>query len=158
MAAPAPVAFAPLVDAITAAFGGRVATVADLAPLATRAQVDALHQRMDALPAVIQAAIQAALEPHNAAGVAAAGAATAQAVAAARARNAYDRDDEAYAVVPRADGAAPAQWPPGLGRAALAACPMAAVDALLLEYQLLAAGSARARRNALAQHIGAARL
>jgi hypothetical protein len=131
MAAPAPVALAPLVAVINAAFGGRVATAADLAPLATRAQVDALHQRIDALPAVIQAAIQAALVPHNAAAVAAAGAAAAaQAITAARARNAHDRDDEAYAVVPRADGAAPAQWPHGLDRATLATCPMAAAAAV----------------------------
>jgi hypothetical protein len=81
-----------------------------------------------------------------------------QDIAAARARNAHDRDGEAYAVVPRADGAAPAHWPAGLDRAALAACNIAVVNALLAEYQLPAAGTARARRNALALHIGTWRM
>jgi hypothetical protein len=157
MAAPGP--HAPFVAAMA---GMGIATTADIqaaiAPLA--AQLDALTLKVDALPtlAQINASIAAALAQHNAPAIAATAAATAQAIAAARARNAHDRDGEVYAVVPRADGAAPAHWPPGLDRAALAASPIADVNALLAEYQLPAAGTARARRNALALHIGTVRL
>ena len=164
MAAPGP--HAPFVAAMA---GMGIATTADVraavAPLAAQLDaltltVNALSLKVNALPtlAQINASIAAALAPHNAAAIAAIAAATAQAIAAARARNAHDRDGEVYAVVPRADGAAPAHWPPGLDRAALAASPIADVTALLAEYQLPAAGTARARRNALALHIGTVRL
>ena len=152
--------------------GMDIATAADLAPIAAQLkmlkqqlnlltqQVNLLTQQVNALPtlAQINAAIAAALVPHNAPAVAAAATATAQAIAAARARNAHDRDGEVYAVVPRADGAAPAHWPPGLDRAALLTCPIFDVNALLAEYQLPAAGTARVRRNALALHIGTKRM
>ena len=52
--------------------------------------------------------------PHNA--PAAAAAAIAQAIGASRARNAHDRDGEAYTVVPRDDGTPPPNWPAGFTR------------------------------------------
>lgn len=158
MAVPGP--FAPVIAAlagmdIATNASVQAAIAAAIAPLA--AQVNALPT-LAQINASIAAAIAAALAPHNAPAVAAAATATAQAIAAARARNAHDRDGEVYAVVPRADGAAPAHWPHGLDRAALVACSNAAVTALLAEYQLPLAGTARGRRNALALHIGTMRM
>ncbi len=135
----------PLADAVNAAYGGQLATVADLQPILAR---------LNALPGQINAFIQAALGPHNAPAVAAAASAIVLANAAARARNAHDRDDEAYAVVLRADGTPPPAWPAGFDRSALAACNNATAAALLADYQLPLPVTLRARRNALARHIG----
>ena len=153
--------FAPVIAALA---GMDIATNASV-QAAINAAITPLAAQINALPTLAQinasiaAAIAAALAQHNAPAIAAAATATAQAIAAARARNAHDRDGEPYAVVPRADGAAPAHWPPaGLDRAALVACPIADVDALLAEYQLPAAGNVRVRRNALALHIGTMRM
>lgn len=81
-------------------------------------------------------------------------------IAAARARNAHDRRGEPYAVVPLADGNAPANWPVGFDRTALVEGAVAAVDTLLADYGLphgAGAGSSLVRRNALASHIGTSR-
>ena len=154
MAAPGP--FAPVIAALA---GMDIATNASV-QAAIAAAIGPLEAKVNALPtlAQINAAIAAALAPHNAPAVAAAATATAQTIAAARARNAHDRDGEVYAVVPCADGAAPAHWPPGLDRAALATCNIADVIALLAEYKLPTAGTARVRRNALSLHIGTKRM
>jgi hypothetical protein len=132
---------------VNAAYGGQLATVADLQPMIAQ---------LNALPtlAQINAAVQAALVPHNAPAIAAAASATVLTNAAARARNAHDRDDEAYAVVLRVDGTPPPNWPAGFDRSALAACNNATAAALLADYQLPLPVTLRARRNALARHIG----
>ncbi len=156
---PLPPPFVQMAAAINAAYGGQLATVADiqnaLAPI--NAQLLALNAQMLALPAQINASVLAALAPHNAAAIAATASATVLAIATARARNAHDRDGEDYAVVPRTDGTPPPNWPPaGMDRGALAASTAATVNALLGDYQLAAPpGTAlRVRRNMLARHIG----
>ena len=101
--------------------------------------------------------LQALLAP-NAPAIAAAASATVQATAAARAKNAHDRSAEPYAVVPRADGTLPPNWPVGFDRAALRAGPIAAVTALLNDYGLLPPAAAFDRRSVLALHIGTADL
>ena len=159
---PPPAPFVQMAAAINAAFGGQLATVADIAPLdakiaALTIKVNALVVLMNNLPAQINASIQAALAPHNAPVIAAAASATVLAIATARAHNAHDRDGEDYAVVPRTNGTPPPNWPPaGMDRGALAASTNATVNALLGDYQLAAPiGTAlRVRRNMLARHIG----
>ena len=140
--------------AINAAYGGQLATVADIQNALTplNNQLAALTITVNALPAVINAAIQAALAPQIAAA-----SATVLAIATARARNAHDRDGEDYAVVPRTDGTPPPNWPlAGMDRGALAASTNATVNALLGDYQLAAppGSTLRVRRNMLARHIG----
>ena len=101
--------------------------------------------------------IQALLAPHTAPAIAAAAAATVHGIAAARAQNAHDRSGVPYAAVPRADGTLPPSWPAGFDRAGLRG-PIAAVDALLADYNLALPGAATpARRDALALHIGTMR-
>ena len=174
MAAPAPPAPAALAAVIAALQGAGLATQADVAaavaPLAAQLaalqlQVNGLAAQVAALPtlAQIQAAIGAALAPHNAPAAAATAAATVQAISAARARNAHDRDGVPYVAVPLADGTLPPTWPAaGLDRAALAGgaggASVADVSALLTAYGLPLPAGARARRNALAEHLGAPRV
>ena len=134
---------------------------AQLAPLATQAQLQATQAQLAQLQAQVAqlptlAQMQALLAPHNAPAVAAAAAATVQAIGAARAENAQDRAAP-YAVVPRADGTLPPAWPAGFDHDALRRGPIANVDALLAAYGLLGGGNAQARRIALALHIGAPR-
>jgi hypothetical protein len=81
-------------------------------------------------------------------------------IAAARRENAHDLDGVAYAVVPCADGAAPATWPAGFDRDQLRDAPIAVIDALLGDHGL-PHGPPRPvieRRNVLAVHIGTGRL
>ena len=145
--------------AINAAYGGQLATVADIQNALTplNNQLAALTITVNALPAQINASILAALAPHNAPAIAAAASATVLAIATARAHNAHDRDGEDYAVVPRTDGTPPPNWPlAGMDRGALAASTTATVNALLGDYQLAAppGSTLRVRRNMLARHIG----
>lgn len=146
----------PLAVAVNAAYGGQLATVADvqnaIAPLT--AAVTVMQAAIAALPGQVNASIQAALAQHNAPAIAAAASATVLTIAEARARNAHDRDGEAYAVVLRVDGTPPPNWPAGFDRSALAACNNATAAALLTDYQLPVPVALRARRNALARHIG----
>ena len=80
-----------------------------------------------------------------------------RAIVAAREQNSHDRDS-VYAVVPRADGTLPPNWPAGFNRAALRG-PIAVVNALLMDYGLpLLPAASLDRRNALAVHIGTKRL
>ena len=138
-----------LAAALNAAYGGQLATVADV-----QNAIAPLTAAIAALPGQVNASIQAALAQHNAPVIAAAASATALAIAEARARNAHDRDGEAYAVVLRVDGTPPPNWPAGFDRNALATCNNATAAALLTDYQLLVPVALRARRNALARHIG----
>jgi hypothetical protein len=139
-----------------------IATQADLAPLVTQAQLNAqlaplaTQAQLNAMQAVLLQQMQALLAPHNAPAIAAAAAATVQTIAAARAQNAHDSSLVPYAVVPRADGTLPPNWPAGFSRAGLRG-PIAAVDALLADYGLAAPAGAQAHRDALAQHIGTMR-
>ena len=155
MAAPPPaVAFAPLVAAINAAFGGPVATQADLAPLATQANVNA---QFAATQAQLLAQIQAMLTPQNAP-VIAITVATSRAVFSARARNAHDLRGVAYVAVPRDDGTLPPHWPVGFNRDDLVEGPIGVVDAILNDYGLQhgVPHGLFVRRNVLAAHIGTA--
>ena len=167
-------AAAPLLAALQAL---GLATQADLAPLATQAQVAAdiaaavaplqaqlaaLQVQVTALPSLAQinAAILAALAPHNAPAVAAAASAIAQSIGDARRRNRHDLRGVPLAVVPRADGTPPPNWPAaGFTRDSLVEGPIAAVDALLADYGLPSGPPTGvfARRNALAHHLGAPR-
>jgi hypothetical protein len=173
-------AAAPLLAALQAL---GLATQADLAPLATQAQVAAavaplatqaqvaadiaaavaaLQVQVAALPSLAQinAAILAALAPHNAPAVAAAASAIAQSIGDARRRNRHDLCGVPLAVVPRADGTPPPNWPAaGFCRDSLVEGPIAAVDALLADYGLPSGPPTGvfARRNALAHHLGAPR-
>ncbi len=162
MAAPVPAQFVPLVAAINAAFGGNVATQADInfavAPLATKAQVNALAAQVAALPTIAQ--LQELLVPHNAPAIAAAAVATVQAITAARSQNAHDRSGVDYVVVPRSDGTPPPNWPlVGFDRAVLIRGNIAIINSLLNDYGLLipAQANVRDRRDILAQHIGTMR-
>ena len=150
-----------------AGFATRVDITNATAPLATQAQVDALQAQVNALQAQvhalptlaqIQAAIAAALVPHNAPAVAAAASASVLAIVNARAANNHSRSGVAYAAVPRADGAPPPNWPLGFDRATLRTGPIAVITALLNDYGLLPPAAAFDRRNLLAQHIGTAEL
>ena len=95
MAAPPPAA--PLAGFIPMLHAAGFATQADVAnataPLATAAQVNALLLRVNELPtlAQIQAAIAAALVPHNAPAVAAAASASVLAIVNARAAKSHSR-------------------------------------------------------------------
>ena len=166
--------FAPLVAAINAAFGGELATLADIdnavAPLATQAQVNVLAAQVNALAAQVNALavqiaalptlaqIQALLAPHNAPAVAAAAAATVQAIVAARLQNAHDHRGVAYVMVPRTDGTPPPNWPlAGFDRDALTRGNIAIVNALLNDYGLPLPAATRDRRDTLAHHIGTMR-
>ena len=173
MAAPPPaVAFAPLVAAINAAFGGQVATQADLAPLATQANVNAqfaalqvsinaqlaaMQVQFAAMQAQLLAQIQAMLMPQNAPVIAIA-VATSRAVFSARARNAHDLRGVAYVAVPRDDGTLPPNWPVGFDREDLVEGPIGVVDAILNDYGLQhgVPHGMFVRRNVLAAHIGTA--
>ena len=179
MAAPGPLA--PLIVAINAAIGGQVATQADLAPLATQAQLAAataplatqaqlaastaaMQAQLAASTAAMQAqlaahlaAVQALLAPIGIPAIAGAATAIGQAAAAARAQNAHDRCGVAYTAVPRNDGTLPPGWPPGgFSRFDLVEGPIGVVDTLLTEYGLPSGPPAGlfARRNALAHHLG----
>ena len=176
MAAPPPAA--PLAAVIPMLHAAGLATQAAVAnataPLATQAQVNALQAQVNALQALfnalqaqvnalptlaqIQAALAVALAPHNAPAIAAAASASVQAIVIARAANSHSRSGVAYAVVPRADGTPPPNWPPGFDRAALREGPLAAVIALLNDYGLLPPAAEFDRRSALALHIGTADL
>ena len=161
MAAPAPGVFGPAAVAAAAVVlqGLGLVTQADLAPLATQAQLQALQAQLAVMQVQQLQQIQALLAPLNAPAIAAAAAATVQGIAAARAQNAHDRSNVPYAVVPRADGTPPPSWPAGFDRAGLRG-PIAAVDALLVDYNLAAlapGAAAAARRDALALHIGTMR-
>jgi hypothetical protein len=169
--APAPGAAAALAAGIAALQGFQVlgiVTQADLAPLATQAQLQAVQAALQAQQAALQAQLgamqvhlmqqmQALLAPVNVPVIAAAVVTIVQAIAAARAQNAHDRSNEPYAVVPRADGTLPPSWPAGFDRAGLRG-PTAAVNALLGDYNLAVPHGASARRDALALHIGTMRL
>jgi hypothetical protein len=63
----------------------------------------------------------------------------------------------AYAVVPRADGTPPPNWPAGFDRAALRG-PIAIINALLVDHGLPQPASFLNRRHALALHIGTMRV
>ena len=166
MAAPpaaALAAFVAMLDATGIAFRGDIANA--VAPLATQAQVNALptqaqflalQAQVNALPtlAQIQAAIAAALVPHNAPAIAAAASATTQAIVAARAANNHSLSGVAYAVVPRPDGTPPPNWPAGFSRVRLRSGPIAAVNALLDDYGLVRPAAVFNRRSMLALHIG----
>ena len=185
MAAPAP----PLLQAQMANFQAMgfamqadlapLATQAQLAaaiaPLATQAQVNALAAQGNALAAQVNALaaqgnalaaqiaalptlaqIQALLAPHNAPAIAAAAAATVQAIVSARVRNAHDRSGEPYGMVPLADGTPPPNWPIGFERDALINGGIAVVDSLLADYGLANGPPIPVveRRNTLARYIG----
>ena len=181
MAAPGPLD--PLIVAINAALGGHFATQADLAPLATQAQLAAAtaplvtqaqlaaaiaplatQAQLAASTAAMQAqlaahlaAVQALLAPIGIPAIAGAATAIVQATAAARAQNAHDHRDVDYAAVPRNDGTLPPGWPPGgFSRFDLVEGPIGVVDTLLTEYGLPSGPPAGlfARRNALAHHLG----
>jgi hypothetical protein len=65
-----------------------------------------------------------------------------------------------YAVVLRADGTSPPNWPIGFERSALVVGAIATVDALLADYDLPhgAPATLLERRNALAVQIGTTRV
>ena len=133
---------------LTAIDGTLVNLAAAVAPLPT-------HAHLAAAVAPLQAqlnAIAAAL------GIAGAGAgAIRQARALARRANAA-ASDTPFIVLPLAGGGAPAAWPADFDRAALAAMPAAAAQALLAAYGLPGGGSLDTKRLRLARYIGAAAL
>jgi len=145
-----------------------LATRADIeiaiAPLATQAQLAAMQAQTQAQFAAMQAhiiaQIQVLLVPHNAPAIATAVSATIQAISASRAQNAHDRSGEAYAVVLRFDGTQPPNWPVGFDREALSRGTIIDVDALLNDFGLPNGPplAPHLRRNTLAQHIGTMRL
>jgi hypothetical protein len=158
MGAPPAAALAAFVAMLQAAGIASQFDIANaVAPLATQAQVNALPT-LAQIQAAIAAAIAAALAPHNAPAIAAAAAASAQAIINARAANSHSRSGVAYAVVPRADGTPPPNWPAGFHRAALRSGPIAAITLLLNDYGVLVPAAAFDCRNALALHIGTAGL
>ena len=176
---------AVFVAALNAVVGGEIATRADLAPLATQAQMQAIQAQMQAqqaqmqaLQAQMQAQMQAIpvqlqemqvqiiaqmhalLAPHNAPAIAAAAAATLQSINTARMRNAHDRSDVEYAVVPLANGTPPPHWPVGFNRTALVRGNINHINNLLNDFDLAQPHhtSALNRRNELALHIGTMRV
>ena len=161
----APLATQAQLAAAIAPLATQAQLAAAIAPLATQAQVNVLAVQVNALVAQVAALptlaqIQALLAPHNAPAIAAAAAATVQAISSARARNAHDRSGEPFEVVPLADGTLPPNWPVGFERGALTFGGILVVDALLADYGL-ANGAPIAindRRIALAQHIGTMRM
>jgi len=174
MAQPA-VPQAALVGLLNNVMNGQLVTQDDLAPLATQAQLAAVQAQMQAQFAAVQVQMvqmhaqmqaqlgqmqvqiieqmQALLTPHNAPAIAAAASATVQSIVASRLENSRN---VVYAVVLRADGTQPLNWPAGFGRSALFRGSIAVVDALLDDYGLPQAPHTAAweRRNALAVHIG----
>ena len=172
-----PAALAQLNDFIGAGLGGQFVSHADLAnavaPLATQAQLAAVQTQLAAMQAQFTAMqvqladnqvqliaqMQALLAQHNAPAIAAAAGATLQAMVASRTQNSHDRSDVIYAVVPRADGTPPPHWPIGFDRTALFRGPIAVVDLLLADFDLPngVPATTRARRDALALHIGTMR-
>jgi hypothetical protein len=150
---------------LTAIDGTLVNLAAAVAPLPTHAHLAAAvaaavaplptHAHLAAAVAPLQAqlnAIAAAL------GIAGAGAgAIRQARALARRANAA-ASDTPFIVLPLAGGGAPAAWPADFDRAALAAMPAAAAQALLAAYGLPGGGSLDTKRLRLARYIGAAAL
>jgi len=162
-AAAALAAFIPMLQA--AGLASQLDIANATAPLAAQiallqGQVAALQQQVAALPSLaqIQAAIAAALLPHNAPAIAAVASASVQAVVTARAANSHSRSGVAYTPVPRADGTLPPNWPAGFGRAALRTGPLAVVTLLLTDYGLPPPAAAFDRRSLLALHIGTADL
>ncbi len=176
MALPPAAVLAQMANFLGAAIAGQFASQADVAnavaPLATQAQLvdlqaqlaamQAQHAAMQAQLAAMQAQLiaqmQVLLAPYNAPAIAGAATATVQSIVASRMQNAHDRRGEAYVVVQRTDGTPPPHWPEGFDRAALIDGPVAVIDTLLLDFGLPHGASVRERRNALALHIGAARL
>jgi hypothetical protein len=155
------VAVAQIVAALNAVVGGEIATKADLvnaiAPLATQAQMQLQLQEMQVQ---IIAQMHALLAPHNAPAIAAAATATVQSIITARMRNAHDRSDVAYAVVPLANGTLPPHWPVGFNRTALFRGNINQINDLLNDFGLAQPlhTSALNRRNELAVHIGTMRV
>jgi len=129
-----------------------------VAPLA--AQLNALQVQLNGMPtlAQIQALIVAVLLPDNAPAIAAVASATALAIANARVANNHSLNGVAYAVVLRADGTPPPNWPVGFARAGLRTGAIAVVISLLNDYGLAVPAGALNRRNKLALHIGTASL
>jgi len=162
------VAVAQIVAALNAVVGGEIATKADLvnaiAPLATQAQMQALQAQMQLQLQEMQvqliAQMHALLAPHNAPAIAAAATAAVQSIITARMRNAHDRSDVAYAVVPLANGTLPPHWPVGFNRTALFRGNINQINDLLNDFGLAQPlhTSALNRRNELAVHIGTMRV
>jgi nucleoid-associated protein YgaU len=159
-AAVAPLATQAQLGAAVAPLATQAQLAAAIAPLATQAQLAALAAQVAALPAQIQAVIAAALAPHNAPAIAAAAAAIVQSICASRMENSHDRSGVVFAVVQRADGTPPPNWPAGFDRDALISGPVAVVDTLLGDFGLPNGPPIPAleRRNALALHIGTMRV
>jgi len=141
------------VDALTAQVAALpTAQFAELAAL-----VAVMAAQVAALPTL--ADMQALLAPISVPALSAAVSARVLAMATARARNAHCGSDALYEAVACADGAPPAHWPAGgFTRAALYSGALGVVDELLADYGLPSGPPAAPfqRRNALAQHIGAA--
>jgi len=154
--------FAMQADLVPLATNAQLA--AATATLATNAQLAALQANMNAQLAALQAnmnaqfaALQVQLAAIGIPAISGAVAANVRAIIAARAENNHDRSGVAYAVVPRADGTPPPNWPAGFDRAALRG-PIAVVNALLVDYGLPLAAAVFDRRDALALHIGTTRM
>jgi len=118
LAAVAPLATQAGLLAAVAPLATQADVLAAVAPLATQTnamqvQLNALAAQVAALPTLVQinAAIAAALAPHNAPAVAAAASAIALDIAVARRHNDRDNRGVAFAVVPRSDGTPPPHWP-----------------------------------------------
>ena len=155
----------------------------DLVPLATQAQLGQMQAQVQAQLGQMQAQMQeqmqaqlgqmqaqmqeqmqaqlgqmqALLAQHNAPAIAAAASATVQSIVASRLENDHDRSNVVYAVVLRADGTQPPNWPAaGFNREALFRGPIAVIDALLDDYGLPNGPTTDVleRQNALAVHIG----
>ena len=175
-----PAAFPPPHIAALQAAG--FAMQADLAPLATNAQLAAqlaaLQAQMTGQLAAQQAQmtgqlaalqaqmngqfalLQAQLGQLGIPAIAGAASAIVHAIASARAQNAHDERGVAYAIVTCDDGTRPQNWPAaGFTRDDLVEGPIATVDLLLADYGLPhgAPAALYARRNALARYIGAPR-
>ena len=169
--APAPAAAPAAAAALVAAFqAAGFATQADLAPLATLANVNAqfaatqvnINAQFAAMQVNINAqfaAMQAQLALIGIPAIAGAASAIVQAAAAARTQNAHDHRGVAYVVVPRDDGTLPPNWPAGFTRDDLVEGPIGVIDTMLNDYGLPHGAPAGlfVRRNALARHIGAPR-
>ena len=122
---------------------------------AGQVQLQAGQAQLQAGLVQLQAQLQAAVQGLAAQVAALGGVSEQQQRAVARRTNAA-ASDELFAVVPAPGGAAPAAWPHAFNRAALRTLSAPAVDALLAEYAIAAAGNLDARRKRLADHIGAA--
>jgi hypothetical protein len=147
--------------AATAPLATNVQLAAATAPLATNVQLIAMQANMNAQLVAMQGqlvAMQAQLALIGIPAIAAAASASVQAIANARVVNNHYRSGVAYAVVPRADGTPPPNWPIGFDRAMLRSGPIGAVNLLLTDYGLVPPAPALDRRNLLALHIGTADL